>query len=303
VSDATTFPVAIRLLRGDGGSEGDLAFDDVIVASVASRVVGVIVSQQAPGRVGWVWAPVVGEIGGLAVSPNRIRQQLLGAALESLAASRCKLLQALLVPGDPRGQDFEALGFAFIAEMIRMERDCTVWSGLAGETNDLEFVSYEAANEREFESIIEQTYVGSQDCPELDDLRTVSEALESYKVAGTFRPDLWLLARRFGEWVGCVLLASHPDDQTCELQYMGVVPQARGQRIGRMLCERALSDASRIGANKLFLSMDSRNRAAIRHYRALEFAETDRRAVYILTLPIPGLSGGEKVMHNSQSDF
>jgi ribosomal protein S18 acetylase RimI-like enzyme len=271
---------------------GELAIQDVVVASVANRVVGAIVSHPAEGRVGWLWPPVVREIEQPAVTPALIMRHLIAAGTVALAEAGCKLAQALLVPGDPRGRDFEALRFVFLAEMIRMERDCRSRSDFAHKLDDIQFIAYDQKNEREFEAVIEQTYLESQDCPELDELRTVGEALASYKVAGTFRPDLWLLARRGGEWVGCVLLAHSPADQTCELQYMGVVPRARGRQIGRVLCERALADASRIGADTLFLSVDSRNRAAINHYRAMKFIETQRRAVYIRKLPVAGGASG-----------
>ena len=291
VADAKTLDGALQLLRGE--SNGDqtaedslagLASDDVISASVETRVVGAVVSHAVAGRAGWIWPPVVGPSEGRSVVSAQIRQRLVAAATSKLAAAGCRVAQALLIPGDTRGQDLEASGFVLITEMIRMVRDCALRSDRTHDTGGLEFVSYEQATEREFEEVIEKTYRGSQDCPELDGVRTVTEALESYKATGSFRPDLWLLARQRGNWVGCVLLANSPVDCSCELQYMGVVPHARGQQIGRILCEQALMDARRVGACKLILSVDSRNRPAINHYSTMGFIESERRRVHILKL-------------------
>lgn len=291
VSDTSTFDGALQLLRidSDGAqtapdSLAGLPPEDVIAASVENCVVGAIVSQAAAGRVGWIWPPVVGWGAGTSVASTQIGQRLVAAAAEKLAGSGCRLAQALLLSGDTRGQDLEASGFVLITEMIRMMRECAFRSDQAHSTCGLEFVSYEQAPKHDFEEVIAQSYRGSQDCPELDGVRTVTEALESYKAIGSFRPDLWLLARQRGNWVGCVLLANSPADCSCELQYMGVVPRARGQQFGRILCERALTDARRVGASKLMLSVDSRNRPAIKHYRAMGFIETERRRVYILKL-------------------
>jgi len=89
------------LLRGD--TDGDrtspdsvagLGGEDVMVATVEGRVVGAIVSQPAPGRVGWVWPPVVGRSDGTSVVCSDIRQRLIGAAAAQLAKVGCRLAQA-----------------------------------------------------------------------------------------------------------------------------------------------------------------------------------------------------------------
>jgi ribosomal protein S18 acetylase RimI-like enzyme len=288
VADAKTFEAVRQFLSGESAGDpmsrdsvAEIAPENVIVASVEDRVVGAIVSQVAAGRVGWIWPPAVGRIEGTAVTSSQIARRLVAAAAAKLAGADCRLIQSLLPPGDTRGNDLEASGFVLITEMIRMERECTVRSDWTHESGGLDFVSYEQATGHKFEEVIEQTYCESLDCPELDGVRTVTEALESYKAAGSFRPDLWLLARQRGNWVGCVLLSNSPAEGSCELQYMGVVPHSRGRQIGRILCERALLDARRVGASHLILSVDSRNRPAIDHYNAMRFIETDRRRVYI----------------------
>lgn len=300
VTDAKNFEAALRLLRGDSAGDPisrnsvpELAPENIIAASVENRVVGAIVSQAAAGRVGWIWPPVVSRIEGTAVSSDQIGSRLIAAAAAKLAGAGCRLVQALLLPADTRGQNLEANSFVLITEMIRMERECALRSDQSLDHGGMQFVNYEQASEHDFEEVIEQTYGESLDCPELDGIRTVTEALDSYKAAGSFRPDLWLLARQCGDWVGCVLLSNSSAECSCELQYMGVVPHSRGRQIGRILCERALLDARRVGASRLILSVDSRNRPAIDHYSMMGFIETERRRVYILKLLPTGSASRE----------
>jgi ribosomal protein S18 acetylase RimI-like enzyme len=295
VADANTFGAAMRLLRGDTGvvpaavSKSDgLAPDDVIAAVIENRVVGAVVSHAAAGRVGWIWPPVVSHIDGVPAASVQIGQMLIAAATAKLADAGCRLAQALIPSNDSQDHALVTSGYVLITEMIRMVRDCREQLHGMQDLGGIEFFSFEHAAVREFEEVIDQTYCGSQDCPELDGIRTVSESLESYRSTASFRPDLWQLARRSGHSIGCVLLASFPDARTCELQYMGVVPRARGQQIGRLLCERALVDAARVGACELMLSVDSRNHPAINHYRQLGFHEIERRRVHIRKLQTAG---------------
>ena len=288
-SDAATFKSALELLAGDAYVERArntewLEHVQVLVANLENRVVGAIAVQVAPGHVGWIWPAVVGYGDADSIASKETSQQLVAAGVARLAEADCRLAQALLYPSEPRSRDFEANGFVRIAEMIRMQRDCRARPDSWHDASGLEFVAFGSATERAFERVIARTYAGSLDCPELDGLRSVSEALESYKGTDTFRPELWQLARRGGDEVGCVLLAYFPDESRCELQYMGVVPQARGQKLGRILCERALLQADGIGACRMSLSVDSRNRPALDQYRSLGFAEIDRREVYLRRL-------------------
>lgn len=292
-SDAKTFDSALQLLVDDVYLHRDstapgLVSENVLVAIVNDRVVGAIAVQAAQGRIGWIWPPVIGRVDGHANACTQIGRELVAAAVAELAEADCRLAQALLLPAEPRARDLEANSFLRITEMIRMERDCSTRPDSPHDAGELEFVAFGPATERAFEEVIEQTYAGSQDCPELDGVRTVSEALDSYKATGLFEPELWQLARHGDRWVGCVLLSYSPNESRCELQYMGVVPQARGRQLGRVLCARALFDARRVGARKLSLSVDSRNYRAINQYNSLGFVEIDRRAVYILNLKPTG---------------
>ncbi len=266
-----------RVLRGADA-------EDVLVARNNDSLVGAIVARHAPGRVGWLWPPIVSGSFPPDADCVQVDHQLISAALSKLTRSRVRIVQALIPTHDPGGHELIASGFIRLTEMIRMERPSDLPSINATHSPSLEFAHFSKETRAEFLRVIERTYDGSQDCPELDAYRSVPEVVEGYQTSDSFRPDLWNLARENARSVGCVLLMHFPEENNCELQYMGVIPEARHRQIGRRLCSRAILDSVRIGARKLCLAVDARNRSALRLYESLGFVETERRTAYILKL-------------------
>jgi len=68
------------------------------------------------------------------------------------------------------------------------------------------------------------------------------------------------------------------------VQNVGVVPEARGQGIGRALLVKALAGFAAAGASRAYLEVTARNEAAVRMYRGLGFRchRTIYRAVDVL---------------------
>jgi ribosomal protein S18 acetylase RimI-like enzyme len=66
--------------------------------------------------------------------------------------------------------------------------------------------------------------------------------------------------------------------------YLGVVPEARGQGLGRELVNKALWEARAADAPQLTLSVDARNQPALNLYRSMGFEEYDRREVFLKIL-------------------
>jgi ribosomal protein S18 acetylase RimI-like enzyme len=259
----------------------NLQAGDLLMATNGDEFVGVIITQVAPGRVGWLFAPMIAELPTNSTLRRAASDSLVAAGTDRLARAGVRLAQALLPLDADCGGSLEVRGFRRMTEMIRMNRSCAPHADAAPESAELEFVAYSNEQCGDFERVVGQTYEQSRDCPELDGLRTVPEILAGYRVGGAFRPDLWRLARERDEFVGCLLLAVMADERRCELQYMGVIPRARGRGLGAHLCRHAIAFASACGARELSLSVDARNAPAIRHYEAAGFREIDRRRVYI----------------------
>ena len=77
-----------------------------------------------------------------------------------------------------------------------------------------------------------------------------------------------------------MILTEHPDGETWELVYMGVVPAARGSGFGRQIVNFAFAQTAAGGAGRLVLAVDRANAPALAMYRAARFVGWDRRTVY-----------------------
>jgi ribosomal protein S18 acetylase RimI-like enzyme len=129
-------------------------------------------------------------------------------------------------------------------------------------------------------AIIKQSYEGTLDCPELNDLRTPSEVVAGYQVQGQYNPDHWFLVRHENQDVGVLILATHLPGENCELVYMGIVPDARGNGFGEVIVRFGIEQARQNGAERVVLAVDERNSPALAMYRRLGFVMWDRRTVY-----------------------
>ncbi|MGD0899924.1 MAG: GNAT family N-acetyltransferase [Thermoguttaceae bacterium] len=147
-------------------------------------------------------------------------------------------------------------------------------------TTNLEFEPWSAAEHGRLSSIVEATYAETLDCPALDGIRNVEDVLAGYRLTGVFDPRRWLIVRRKGMDVGCLILADFPVQDTWELVYMGVVREARGRGWGRQIARRAQWMAGLSGRLRLVLAVDARNTPALKMYAAAGFQEWDQRSVY-----------------------
>jgi GNAT superfamily N-acetyltransferase len=82
---------------------------------------------------------------------------------------------------------------------------------------------------------------------------------------------------------GCVALRP-VDDETCEMKRLFVRAEKQGLGLGRMLAERAIVEARRVGYSTMLLDTLPSMHGALRLYESLGFV---RRAAYFQT-PIEG---------------
>lgn len=261
-----------RIRTGD-----EAAWEGLLVAvkscGAASEVVGATWVQQAPGNTAIVWPPTAG----------------CGAtdALFRAAARWCdgrSMPLAQLSAMDRDGYCAERLaecGFSWLADLLYMYADAATNAAARGSEEDgLQFVSNAGDEPQRLETLIEQTYVGTQDCPALDGLRSMPDVLAGYRAQGRHCPEHWYFVQIGGADVGVLILADHAAAGNCELIYMGVVPAARGAGIGVRIVQRALTAAATVGARRLVLAVDAANGPAVDLYKRAGFAEWDRRTVY-----------------------
>ena len=104
--------------------------------------------------------------------------------------------------------------------------------------------------------------------------------VRGHQAQGRFDPARWWLARRDGEAVG-VLLVVEPSPGEWEVAYMGVVPEARRDGVGREMLLRALCEARVAEAATVTLCVDDRNIPARALYEGVGFEAYDRRLVLL----------------------
>jgi ribosomal protein S18 acetylase RimI-like enzyme len=128
------------------------------------------------------------------------------------------------------------------------------------------------------------SYVNSQDCHELADIRTPHQALLTHRASGSFDPARWFVLCDQARPMGILLLSMIPRVSVMEIVYMGVSQPARGRGVAGLLLEKALHVASRAKADNLILAVDARNEPARRLYARWNFRDVARRTAWIANL-------------------
>lgn len=253
--------------------------EGLLEARRGDRVVGAILSVAQPGKKGLVWLPQVDED-----EPPETADLLLKTANEQMALAQISLACAALAsPSDGDDHRLRAQGYDIVANVLYLVCDDRAFPPGRPES-PLDFEPYGESNHARLARIIEATYEGTQDCPQLSGERDVEDVLAEYRQTGEFRPEHWLLVRHRGEDVGCLIVADHPEHGCCELVYMGLALPARGHGWGRLITQHAQWLTTRVGREQLVVAVDAANDPAISVYASIGFHVWDRRTVYVRLL-------------------
>ncbi len=258
---------------------GELDLSGLALAERDGKPVGAALCVFQPDGTAFIWPPVV--------LPDERNAEPVADSLLSLLRERvdrtphCWIAQALLEPGRPLDERrLTRNGFPYLLDLLFLQR--LLDTPLLDEPlPDLHVETYdEHRNRHVFARVLERTYEGSLDCPELNGRRSGEQALQSHRTRN-WKPELWKLYRHAGREVGVVLVAEHSDQRAWELVYLGVVPEARGRGYGRALVADVLRGAKRAGVESVFLSVDTRNTPARKVYERLGFIPVGRRRVFV----------------------
>ncbi|OHB79303.1 MAG: hypothetical protein A2W31_15775 [Planctomycetes bacterium RBG_16_64_10] len=242
------------------------------------QLVGAVWAQTQPGLTAVLWPPGLAHGEGQATA-----RRLLTAACRHLAQQRIVIAQSLLGhASEHQAAGLQSVGFAPTAELIYLLATESSFPGTPP-ARDLEFESHCQANRARLAGILLRTYEQSLDCPQLNGVRRVDDILAGYRATGSFDPAHWLIVRRAGRDIGCLLLADQPRMGHVELMYMGVVPEARGSGCGLAMVRHAQWLARTHGRARLMLAVDARNRPALAIYDAAGFVGWERRQVWTRT--------------------
>lgn len=145
--------------------------------------------------------------------------------------------------------------------------------------------------------VLEKTYVGTLDCPDLCGLRSVDDVIDSHRAVGVFDPSLWLLvlqdhpadpvsgSRLRGSPEGCMLLSAGSAPDTVELVYLGLSPALRGRGVGDELIAAGLARLAGRPESTIACAVDLANGPALSLYRRAGFKRFTERVALVREIP------------------
>ncbi len=278
-------PLVEMTLAANG--RGEVSFDGLFVATRDHRIVGAAWCHLAAGRIAVVWPAQV-----VADETRSTASKLMESLEDYISSMPVDLAQAVLTEShSSEARSLESAGFSHSADLLYLVCPCENFPSSQIETS-LEFDSYTDKTAQRLVDVILKSYQGTLDCPALDGIRDIQDVLEGYKHVGSFEPGRWFIVRHHQEDVGCLLLADHPDANQWELVYMGLAPEARGNRWGLQIARHALWLANQAGRSQMLLAVDQDNQPARNAYAAAGFEICDRRSVFLRRITHIAASSG-----------
>jgi mycothiol synthase len=295
VPEALRYRLIVEVLSEANRGEIDLS-GLWVARERTGRITGALLTQPLAGKAAAVWAPEV--------KPSwrrpALAAALLHAALADLKARGFRLAQAVLdeSAGLRAARDLTKGGMPHVTNLLYLERETALLLPRVREGSLLsdpaersrasphfEWRPFQPSLEAEFRSVLQETYLGSLDMPELEGARALDDIMESHRSAGRFNAHLWRLGYLSGkpEAASVLLMAEVPGRDVWEVVYLGLTPAARGQGLGRAVVQHALELAGGY-VSRLELAVDCRNTPATRLYHATGFLVRNRRAVHLAIL-------------------
>lgn len=238
------------------------------------------------------WADGTAEVAPPRVSPTEPEETahlLLAELEERLSANQVHVAFAYLPSDDSKSSNWLAReGYRHAGELLVLtcanEHDSRASMG-----QPLSFHDYHPSHKQHLTELVRRTYKDTLDFPTLGGFRHIGDVLERYAETGESGTDHWSFVRSADRDIGCLLLADHQQEGQCELVYMGLVPEARGNGWGRQIVAYALQAARRIGRRQMVLGVDEHNDPAITVYASAGFIQQSRRSVLVKAFPCPRL--------------
>jgi mycothiol synthase len=262
---------------------GDLDAAGILVARADDRLCGAVVCAPLAGAGGILWPP--NTTPGAAAD---VAEQLVQRALSWLRRKGSKVVQALLAPSERSlAAPLERVGFRHITSLQYLRHDLDNVAAPLQLPPHTSVECYTDTNAAVFHETLLRTYQHTQDCPELNGVRTIDEIIAGHKAQGEFDAGRWWLATTLQRPAGVLLVTKTFDEPAWDLSYVGVIPEARRQGLGRALTQLALREARAAEVSQLTLAVDARNIAAARLYENLGFHATQMRDVFLALLTAP----------------
>ncbi len=259
--------------------EEKLSLDGLVVARCSGQVVGASWLQLLPGKTAILWPPRL-----LPDTAEEVSGRLIAWTDTFLCEHGVSFSQAIVAPDDSEAdRRLREMGYRYVTDslflMCRQERFPS-----APPDSELEFKEYRVEHRQRIGELIARTYQGSRDLSELSGVRDISDVLEEYEQTGEFHPELWRIVMHGDQDVGCLVMADHPRDNQLELVYMGLVPEARGNKWGTAIAKYAAWLTRQANRERLMLAVDATNLSALMVYQKVGFEIVNQRLLFLKVL-------------------
>lgn len=258
----------------------------LLVSHRGEQLTGAALGIVQPGRAAVVYPPrlVVGEVEAAA-------DGLLAELSRQIDLLGVEVSQALVDPSDLLdGGRLTRSGYEHACTLCYLVSNARDFPQAPPEPS-LIFKPWRTADAARLERLVEATYTGTLDCPQLNGVRHVSDVLAGYRGTEPGRRGSWFVVQNGEADVGCLLLADHWTTDQYELMYMGVTPTYRGRALGGQIVRQAQWLTRQADRKQLVLAVDAANFPAISMYRDCGFTEFAQRSVYLRLRRVPPPTG------------
>ena len=253
------------------------------------RIRSTVLASPSPGRTALMFVS----------SPkSALEAREIGAVVDTacrgLREADVGLAQALVEPTDHLENDaFLHGGLTKLSTLTYMERPVPNRRASFNTTmpDGVDIKPFSLSERAELEELLVETYQDTLDCPGLAGLRRPEDVVDGHMSAGIFKPEWWTILRKGKRPIGVSLLNGSAGSGSIELVYLGIVPEARGQRIGQSLLNHSLQLVAGSRERKIVLAVDEANTPAQEIYEKTGFIRTVRRTAFVRPLDQERSSG------------
>lgn len=261
-------------------------FDGMLVATNANgRIEGLIWIVEMPGRTCVTGLPSVKNVDDL-----ELMMRLLKAANQWLDTSGCSLNQFVLSPEQNRlwgrilHHAHHPIEICLDHMAVSTDVDFVEHAGNPRSALGAELIEIDSPQSKGFSDLLNATFLNSDDCPAITGHQNYKDMIQGYLATGDSGSHWWRLIERSGQPLGCCLLSEHRGSRQLEVVYIGVIPDARGQGLGKSALQQAIRTARSAGMTSLTAVVDHHNHRARRMYQSLQFVCIEKRVSRIRLL-------------------
>ena len=211
-------------------------------------------------------------------------QSLLKQATDAFRRQSLTLAQIVLNEPAPHLQlrAIKEAGFEELAKLCYLERQAHAQTPHDVRHPAIHFQSMEHFSDVKLGTILEETYIGSLDCPNLHGVRPVEDIIEGHRMTTTYQPAFWFIGS-VDRSPACVLLLN-PNGDDLELAYVGVVPSQRERGVAHRCLAKTIQIAQHDDFQRITLVVDKANDPANKLYAKWNFVTTQSRHAFMQKL-------------------